>query len=295
MRGIELRFVWVALAGLLCLSACVGGPDPTATPTPPRAVVSPVVAPTPVPGGLTLFVASSLKEAITEAGQSFKAAHPPVTEVQYNFAGSAALAGQLQQGARADVFLSADKANMDKAVAAGVIAGPVRELARNVLVVVLPEENFGQVATLADLARPGLKIALADPGVPVGNYTMQALDKLAADPAYGADFKQQVLGNVVSRDDNVRQVLTRIQLGEVDAGIVYATDARAANATANAATQPVKTLAIPEPFNVVAVYYIAAVKDAPAPATGQHWIAYILSDIGQATLEKYGFMRAAQP
>jgi molybdate transport system substrate-binding protein len=239
-----------------------------------------------------VFAASSLKDAFTEAGQQFREDNPQVTDLQFNFQGSQLLVTQLQQGAPADVFASADKANMDKAVQAGVIDGEPSELARNVLTVVLPNDNPANIQTLADLARPGVKISLADPSVPVGAYSEQALDKLAADPVYGADFKQKVLDNVVSREDNVRQVLTRVQLDQVDAGIVYTTDAQAANAASSGSVQPVKTLEIPSQYNVIAVYYIARVKGAPHPAAARTWIIYILSSGGQAVLAKYGFVTA---
>jgi molybdate transport system substrate-binding protein len=156
----------------------------------------------------------------------------------------------------------------------------------------LPNDNPGNVQTLQDLARPGLKISIADPSVPVGNYTLQMLDNLASDPAYGNVYRQRVLENVVSREDNVRQVLTRVQLGEVDAGIVYTTDAMAANSGSGGSVQPVQILPVPEQYNVVAVYYIGVVKGAVHPEAARLWINYILSDEGQALLEKYGFSRA---
>ena len=283
----QTLFVLVLLTGLLA------GCQDTAPLTP---LASPTTALGGPPGPLVVFAATSLKDGFTEAGQKFKAANPKITDLQYNFAGSQQLVAQLQQGAPADVFASADKAHMDRAAQAGLIDGAPRELARNVLAVVLPEENFADIRTLKDLARPGVKLSLADSTVPVGAYSLQVLDKLAADSAYGANFKEQVLDNVVSREDNVRQVLTRVQLGEVDAGIVYVTDALAANAGATGgAIRPVQTLAIPNQYNVTAVYYIAAVKGAAHPAAGQAWITYILSAEGQATLEKYGFVRAAGP
>lgn len=266
-----------------------GKPVPTAT-RPSQATPTP--QPTLGPTGLSVFAAASLKESFTEAGQRFKAANPNVTNVQFNFQGSQALVAQLGQGAPADVFASADKANMDKAVAAGLVEGAPRELARNLLVVVLPADNPGRINSLKDLARPGLKLSLADPSVPVGNYSVQVLDKLSADPAYGSGFKQAVLDNVVSREDNVRQVLTRVQLGEVDAGIVYVTDAQAANASAGSSVQPIKTLAIPEQYNVIAIYYIAAVKGAAHPQAAQAWVNYTLSPEAQDILAKYGFTRA---
>jgi molybdate transport system substrate-binding protein len=300
-----------AVGGLLVLLVGMGlgaaGCDSGAPTTPlsatvlPASIVSPTSAPSaPVPptapplpagtGGLTIFAATSLKETFTEASRDARVAIAAMPEVQFNFQGSQQLVTQLQQGAPADVFASADKPTMDKAVQAGLIEGVPRELARNVLVVVLPGDNPGHIQTLSDLARAGLKLSLADPSVPVGNYSEQALDKLAADPTYGADFKQKVLANVVSREDNVRQVVTRVQLDQVDAGIVYTTDAQATNAQPAGAVGPVKTLAIPDQYNVIAVYYIGVVKSAPHAAAAQEWISYMLSDAGQAVLAKYGFL-----
>ncbi|MDQ3704342.1 MAG: molybdate ABC transporter substrate-binding protein [Chloroflexota bacterium] len=269
-------------------------PLPTAPGMPtiplPVRTTQPTVPPA---SNLSVFAASSLKESFDEMGRKFKAANPNLRELSFNFQGSQALVTQLQQGAPADVFASADKANMDKAVSAGLTSGSPQPLARNLLVVVLPNENFGNISSLKDLAKSGIKLSLADPGVPVGKYSLEVLDKLSADPAYGAAFKQAVLKNVVSRENNVRQVLSRVQLGEVDAGIVYVTDARAANASASNSVPPVKLLAIPEKYNVVATYYVAAVKEAPSPGAGRAFISYALSSEGQAILEKYGFSRAS--
>lgn len=280
------------MLGLLAavLAGCQGATTP-ATPLP-----SPTAGPSGSSGSLVVFAAASLKDSFTEAGNGFKAANAGMGDILFNFAGSQQLVAQLQQGAPADVFVAADKANMDRAVQAGLIDGAPRELARNVLTVVLPEENVAGIQTLQDLARAGVKLSLADPSVPVGAYSLQVLDKLAADPAYGAGFKEQVLANVVSREDNVRQVLTRVQLGEADAGIVYTTDAQAANAGASGgAVRPVRTVAIPNQYNVEAVYYIAAVKGATHAVGAQAWITYILSADGQATLQKYGFAPAGEP
>jgi molybdenum ABC transporter molybdate-binding protein len=264
-----------------------GNPAPTAAPT---QAAPPVPQPTLASTGLTVFAASSLTDAFNDAGKSFQANNPSVTGLRFNFAGSQALVAQLQQGAPADVFASADKATMDNAQQAGVLDGLPHELARNSLVVVMPNQNSANIASLQDLARPGIKLSLADPSVPVGSYTLQMLDKLSADPAYGPDFKQHVLDNVVSRENDVRQVLTRVQMGEADAGVVYLTDALAANAGIAGNLQPVQTLQIPEQYNVVAIYYIAHIKGAAHPDTGQAWIAYILSPAGQDILTRYGFL-----
>lgn len=270
---------------------------PPSIPTVPKSPTIPTPVPTTratlPPTTLSVFAASSLKESFDEIGQKFKAANSNLRELSFNFQGSQALVTQMQQGAPADVFASADKANIDKAVSASLINGNARELARNLLAVVLPHENFGNIVSLKDLARPGVKLSLADPSVPVGKYSLEVLDKLSADPAYGAGFKQAVLNNVVSRENNVRQVLSRVHLGEVDAGIVYLTDARAANASATGSVSQVKTLAIPEKYNVIATYYIAAVKGAAHPEAGSAFISYTLSGQGQAILEKYGFSRAS--
>jgi len=266
-----------------------GKPAPTPTAVPKT---TPTPLPTLGPTGLTVFAAASLQDAFKEAGNNFKEANPNVTDVQFNFQGSQLLVTQLQQGAPADVFASADKTNMDKAVASNVISGTPQELLRNVLTVVMPNDNPGNIQSLHDLAKPGIKISLADPSVPVGNYSLQVLDKLSADPAYGADYKQKVLDNVVTHEDNVKSVLTRVQLGEVDAGIVYVTDALAANKAASGNIKPVQTLEIPAQYNVIAIYYIAQVKDAAHPDAGQAYINYILSPDGQAVLKKWGFIPA---
>ena len=293
-RGNAVRHIpavpLTALALLLIslLTACTSTPAPEASPTVPATSL-----PATGSGGLTVFAASSLKESFTEAGTQFREDNPMLTDLQFSFQGSQMLVAQLQQGAPADVFASADKANMDKAVQAGVIDGEPQELVHNVLTVVLPNNNPANIQTLHDLARPGVKLSLADSSVPVGQYSEQVFDKLAADPDYGSDFKQKVLANVVTREDNVRQVLTRVQLDQVDAGIVYTTDALAANSASSGTVQPVKTIEIPTQYNVVAVYYIAPVKGAPHPNAAQAWITYLLSQDGQAILAKYGFVALA--
>ena len=188
---------------------------------------------------VVVFAASSLQDAFGELAKGIG------DKVTYSFGGSQALATQLSQGAKADVFASADLRSMEAAISAGVISSRTGQaLATNRLVVVTaPGGN--KVGALAALARPDLKLVLADKSVPVGNYSLQVLDKLAADAAYGKDFKDKVLANVVSYENNVRQVLAKVQLGEADAGIVYTTDAKAAKGQ-------VKTIDVPDPYNVLA-------------------------------------------
>jgi molybdate transport system substrate-binding protein len=151
-------------------------------------------------------------------------------------------------------------------------------------VIIYPAANPAGIQALKDLAQPGLKLVLADKSVPVGQYALNFLDKAAADTALGAGYKEGVLQNVVSYEQDVKSVLTKVALGEADAGIVYTTDA--ASDTAGKTSQ----LAIPDHLNVVAVYPIAVIKDSPNPALAQDFVTYVLSSEGQAILIKYGFI-----
>ncbi|HWP28012.1 MAG TPA: molybdate ABC transporter substrate-binding protein, partial [Chloroflexota bacterium] len=233
-------------------------------------------------GEVYVFAAASLTDAFGELGGLFESQHPG-SRVVFNFGPSSGLRTQIEQGARADVFASADQAQMDQARANGVIAGEPRVFARNVLVLVVPRDNPGRITSLEDLARPGLRLVATAPQVPIGAYTRQMLQRLSQDPAYGPDFADRVLANVRSEELDVRAVLAKIVLGEGDGGIVYATDI-----TPQVAPE-VHTIAIPEAFNVVATYPIALVQGARQPALGERFIALVLSDAGQAVLARYNF------
>ena len=261
-RSIRVTALLVAL-----VSAC-------AAPAPPSAR-----NPTPKPQTLTVFAAASLTDAFTEIGRDFEAAHPGVT-VAFNFGGSQNLRTQLELGAVADVFASANQKEMEGAETAGlVVSGTAQVFLTNQLVVILPKDNPGRVEKLEDLARPGLKLVLAAEDVPVGSYSRQVLEEL--ETQFGAGFKDKTLANVVSNEDNVKQIVAKVQLGEADAGLVYGSDAVAA--------PELKTLAIPTEFNVIAQYPIAALARAPHLALAQAFVDYVLSSAGQAVLEKWGF------
>ncbi|HEY7908105.1 MAG TPA: molybdate ABC transporter substrate-binding protein [Thermomicrobiales bacterium] len=232
-------------------------------------------------GTLTVFAAASLTESFTEIKATFEKANPSVT-VTYNFAGSQALVTQMTQGAPADVFASADQPNMDNAIKGGVIAGTPQIFVKNKLVIIVPKDNKAGIATPKDLAKPGIKFDTAQASVPVGTYTQQALDNFSKLPEYGADFKANVNKNTVSQEDNVKAIVQKVQLGEADAGIVYATDAQAAK-------DKLTLIDIPDAQNVIATYPVAVVKGAKQAALGQKFIAYLLSADGQAILQKYGF------
>jgi molybdate transport system substrate-binding protein len=236
-------------------------------------------------GPLTVFTAASLTEAFQEIAATLEQGNPG-TKVTFNFAGSPTLRTQLAQGARADVFASADEPNMQGAQQDGTIAGEARMFARNLLVVIMPAPNPAGIATLQDLAQSGLKLVLTRKEVPVGNYARQSLDKMSQDAAFGRDFATRVLANLVSEETNVKQVVTKVQLGEADAGIVYASD------VTPAVRGVLQVLPIPEPLNVVARYPIAVVKDAANAAGARTFIEYVLSPAGQAILTRHGFLAA---
>jgi molybdate transport system substrate-binding protein len=232
-------------------------------------------------GTLTVFAAASLTESFTEIKGLFEKANPGAI-VQYNFGGSPTLVTQLTQGAPADVFASADQPNMDNAIKGGVIAGTPQVFAKNKLVIIVPKDNRAAIMTPKDLAKPGIKFDTAQENVPVGKYTQQALDNFARLPDYGTDFKTNVNKNTVSQEDNVKAIVQKVQLGEADAGIVYATDAQAAK-------DKLTLIAIPDAQNVIATYPVALVKDAKQAALGQQFVDFLLSAAGQAILQQYGF------
>lgn len=262
-----------------CLTLLLGcGAQTTATVAPPTSAPEPVES-----GEVIVFAAASLTESFTEIAELFESQHPGV-KVVLNFAGSQALSTQLGEGAPADVFASANKKEMDNAIAAGrVTEGSQQTFARNKLVVIFPVDNPAGLDELADLATPGLKLVLAAQEVPVGKYSLEFLDKATQDASFGAMFKDDVLGNVVSYEDNVKSVLTKVVLGEGDAGIVYLTDI-----TLDAAGK-VGQLEIPDSLNTIAAYPIAPVSDATQPDLAQAFVELVLSAQGQEILNKFGF------
>jgi molybdate transport system substrate-binding protein len=241
-----------------------------------------------IQGQLTIFTAASLTDAFKEMGANIEQANPG-TKVTFNFAGSPTLRTQLAQGARADVFASADEPNMQGAQKEGTIASEPRLFVRNQLVAIVPAANPAQVMRLQDLAKPGVKLVLTNKEVPVGNYSRQALTKMSQEASFGSEFATRVLANLVSEETNVKQVVAKVQLGEAHAGMVYSSDVTPAVRGA------VQVLAIPEPFNVIAQYPIAVVRDAPNAAGGRAFIDYVLSPAGQAILTKHGFLAVAPP
>lgn len=282
----RFNFVSVTLLAFLALmvAACAPTAAPTALPPTPTPAPQPSTAPAAGSKELVVFAASSLTDAFKEIGQAFQTANPGVT-VTFNFAGSQVLSQQMIQGARADVFASANSTEMDKVRQAGLADNSGEIFVSNRLVVILPKDNPGKVNALKDLANPGLKLVIADKTVPVGGYALAMFDKMSADPTYGADFGPSVLKNVVSQENNVKAVVTKVALGEADAGIVYVTDATPD------VMDKLTTLEVPDKYNQVGKYPIVVLKGASQPDLAKAFVVFVLAqDGGQAILQKWHFI-----
>ncbi len=261
-----LRWCWVV--GLVVVLCMLCGSGLAQTPGRPT-------------GELTVFAAASLTEPFTEIGKRLEAAHTGL-KIIYNFGGSPTLRTQIEQGARADVFVSADMAQMELAKKNGMVQGETPVFVKNRLVVIVPRSNPGRLTTFRDLAKPGLKLTLAAPKVPVGNYSRQALSKAHAE--YGTEFVERVLRNLVSEEENVKQVVTKGQLGEADAGVVYVSD------VTPKVSKEVLIIQIPEVYNQIATYPIALTQGVQNRAAAEIFIAFVLSPEGQAVLKAHNFI-----
>jgi molybdate transport system substrate-binding protein len=260
---------WVRLlAGAALASALLAGCD-AAEPAPPGALS----------GTLTVFAASSLTDAFDEAASTFEREHPGLT-VKLNFASSSALATQLNEGAPADLFASADAAQMRIVTDRGNASDP-QVFATNLPVVVVPAGSSA-VTAFADLVKPGIKLVLAGRDVPIGRYAREVLARASGAGGISPDFGERVLRNLKSEETNVRAVLAKVALGEADAGIVYTTDAAAGG-------DDVRVITIPQGYNVVAEYPIAVLKEAGNRAATISFIDYLTGPRGQAILKRHGF------
>lgn len=270
----KLRSLWLLLALSLLVMGCAQVTAPAQNENAPAASST----------TLTVFAAASLTDAFTEIGNNFSAANPRV-EFTFNYAGSQQLAQQLSQGADADVFASANGKQMQVAIDAGrIISGTQQTFTRNRLVAITPKDNPGMIATLQDLAKPGIKLVLAAKEVPVGQYALDFLDKAEADGSLGAGYKEAVTANTVSYEENVKAVLTKVVLGEADAGIVYSSDVTVE------ASEKIKRIDIPDNLNTLASYPIAVVSNSAHAEMAQKFVDYVFSSDGQTVLVKYGFI-----
>ncbi len=246
-----------ALATALAVAAC-GPPGPERQP-------------------LRVFAASSLTDAFSDMAGAFEAAHAG-TDVVLVFAGSQVLRLQIEQGAPADVFASANPRHMESLVSEGLVTRQ-RVLAENELVVIVPRGNPSRIEDFADLVRAE-RLVIGTPYVPVGAYTREALRRAGA----GGDlpgFAARVLGRVVSEESNARLVRAKVELGEADAAIVYRTDA---------APGRVQTVRVPPRANVRAQYLIGVVAGAENAAGAERWAGFVASPEGRRILSRHGFL-----
>ncbi|MGO8851217.1 MAG: molybdate ABC transporter substrate-binding protein [Mycobacterium sp.] len=259
MRRIGILASLVSATLLAGMVAC--GPKPSGSPS----------GPSPSGGSIVVFAAASLKTAFTQIAQQFKTDNPG-DGVDFDYAGSSELATQLTQGATADVFASADTAQMDTVAKAGLLAGNPTNFASNTLVIVTAPGNPKNVGSFADLAKAGLSVVICQRPVPCGAATQRIEDKTG------------VRLNPVSEEPSVTDVLNKVTSGQADAALVYVTDAISAGNT-------VTTVNFPEAAGTVNVYPIGVLKKAPLPTLGQKFVSLVTSDTGQRILAHSGFAK----
>jgi molybdate transport system substrate-binding protein len=283
--GRRFAGLFVAIAGLL--AACSGG----ATPIPSAAAPStnPGMSGSEAPSAaarapLTVFGAASLKGALDQMKTAWEAANPG-SVLTISTDSSSALETQIEQGAPADVFLSADTTNPQKLVDKGLATGDLVPFAGNKLTIVVPTANPAGITSPMDLAKPGVKVIAAGDSVPITKYATQLVGNLAKVAGYPADFVAEYTRNIASKEDNVAALLSKVALGEGDAGIVYVTDAKGSD--------KVTTIDIPDSANVPAAYDGVVVKASQNPVAAKAFLDWFAGPDGQAILKDLGFLPPA--
>jgi molybdate transport system substrate-binding protein len=267
-----MRLHLATLTVVLCvLSACTS--DGATPPSTTGAAVE-----------LTVYGAASLNSALAQVKVAYEAAVPGTTLTIANDS-SAALATQIELGAPADVFLSADATNPQKLVDAGYADGEAIEFAGNALTIITPTDNPGGLTTAFDLGKAGIRVIAAGDEVPITRYAAQLVDNLANLPGAPADFATIYAANIASREDNVAAVRTKIELGEGDAAIVYVTDAVAFGRGTS--------IEVPDGANVRATYAGVVVKASTQPEAARAFLAWIAGPAGQEILGGLGFLPPA--
>jgi molybdate transport system substrate-binding protein len=255
----------IAVAG--CSSSSSSGPASSPASSSSSAASSSSATQT---GTITVFAAASLMETFTQLGKQFEAAHPGDT-VKFSFGGSSTLATQITGGAPADVFASAAPANMDTVVNAGDASSP-KDFAKNTAEIAVPPSNPAKVTSVSDLAKSSVKVALCQPKVPCGVVASQVFKNA------GITVKP------VTLQPDVKSVLTQVELGNVDAGMVYVTDVKAAGTK-------VKGVTIPSGQNASTLYPIATISSSMHQAEAEAFVAYVLSPAGEQVLTAAGFQQ----
>jgi len=240
---------------------------------------TPSTVPPTSPSELTVLGAASLREALEAARSAYQAETPGVS-LTLGFDASSTLRAQIEQGAPGDVFLAADTSNPETLAAEGLTSGAPVPFATNTIVVVTPPDDPARIGDPFDLARPGVRIVVAGPEVPISVYAERALGALAGLPGAPEGFRAAVEANVVSREDNVRAVAAKIELGEGDAALVYATDARAVG---------LRIVPLPEAAQVTATYSGAVLADSARPSAARAFLGWLVGPRGREVLAASGF------
>lgn len=230
---------------------------------------------------ISVFAASSLSESLRAIVDDYQRQHPTI-DITLNFAGSQTLATQIEQGAPADLFISADWRVMARLQGEGLVENP-QALLHNRLVLAVRNDLKPPLTTLADLARPGLLLAIGNRQVPIGSYTQKLFTNLAADPAYGLTLLSKIEQNIVSEEGRVKAIVAKLLLDEVDAGIIYQSDLSAANA------DQLTAISLPEAHNPRALYPLA--KVAGANKHSADFSAFLRNDTAQQIFVQHGFIR----
>jgi molybdate transport system substrate-binding protein len=225
---------------------------------------------------LTAFAASSLRDVFPELGRDFERTHPGV-EIAFQFGGSQILRLQLQEGAEADLFASADQAHV-RDLEARAILNPAVPFARNRLAVITPRDGDPKILSLRDLVL-AKRLVVGEASSPIGAYTEQLLQR--AGQEYGQAFLTQIRSHIVSEESNVRLVRAKVELGEADAAVVYQSD--------TVQLKGIRTIPIPDELNVKATYFVGTTKHTPRHETADAWLDALLSPEGRETLEAFGF------
>ncbi len=234
------------------------------------------------PEELVVFTAASLTGAFSEIAEMYE--DETGIKVVSNFDGSQALRTQIEHGAYADVFASANNKQMNALKDLGLMNNSsVSIFTRNKLSLIIPKDNPAEISNLRDIVKPGVKIVIGTKDVPVGDYALQIIDKLGNDSAYGPEYKEKVLANIISQETNVNYVVTKIALGEADVGFAYVSDV-----TLELSSR-VSQIEITDEYNIIAEYPIGITTESRYASEALDFINLVKSEEGRAVLERYGF------
>ncbi len=257
----------------------VSGCSTTETSTTPTPTAAPVSS-----TEIKVFAAGALNDVFTNISAQYEAEHPGVT-ITSDFDSSPNLETQIEQGAEADVFAAAAPSFMNNLKSEGYMNNStIENFVSNKVAVIVPKNNKANITTLKDLATPGVHIIYGASSIPISNYATQVLNKMSNNSTYGADYKKNVMANVVSNETTVNFIVSKIALGEADAGFVYVSD------VPSEYKDKVTVITIPDQFQPTIVWPIGVLKASRSQSVAQDFINYVRSPEGNATLLSYGFV-----